>query len=108
MRWIALALSYTGLLALSLAMPKHYRQVFAQTPAHTRMRLFRLGGWLSLSGSLAASVATDGWSFGPVEWVGMVAFTGCTLVLMLPYAPRVAAFMGLVGLLLSSITMFLW
>ena len=103
MRWIEIALSYNGLLALCLAMPKHYRHVFTLAPGGTRVHLLRLGGWLSLSGSLAASIATHGWSFGPVEWIGMLAVTGLALVFMLPYVPRMAPLLGLVLLLAVSI-----
>ena len=103
MRSIEFALSYNGLLALCLAMPKHYRQIFAQAPAGGCVYLFRLGGWLSLSISLVASIATNGWSFGPVEWTGMVALTGLALVLMLPYLPRLAALSGLFLILTASI-----
>jgi hypothetical protein len=38
-----------------------------------------------LSASLTASVAVNGWSFGPVEWIGMLALTGLALVFTLPY-----------------------
>jgi Protein of unknown function (DUF3325) len=107
MRWIELALSYNGLLALCLAMPKHYRQVFARAPGDTPVRLFRLGGWLSLSISLAASVATNGWSFGPVEWIGMMAFTGLVLVFTLPYVPRLVAWLGLGVLVAAPVVLLL-
>jgi hypothetical protein len=103
MRSVEFALSYNGLLALCLAMPKHYRQVFAEAPAATPVHLFRLGGWLSLGVSLVAAIVVNGWSFGPVEWVGMLAVSGLTLVLVLPYAPRVAALSGLVLILSASI-----
>ena len=107
MRSIEFALSYNGLLALCLAMPKHYRQVFAHQPVAMHMHLFRLGGWLSLSASLAASVATNGWSFVPVEWIGMLAFTGLALVLMLAYVPRVVALLGLAALVAAPIVILL-
>jgi hypothetical protein len=107
MRWIELALSYNGLLALCLAMPKHYRQVFARSPGNTPVHLFRLGGGLSLSTSLAAAGATNGWSFGPVEWIGMVAVTGLALVFMLPYVPRLVAWLGLAVLVAAPILMLL-
>ncbi len=103
MRWIEIALSYNGLLALCLAMPKHYRQVFTQAPDETRVHLLRIGGWLSLTGSLSASIATHGWSFGPVEWIGMLTVTGLALVFMLPHVPRVAPLLGVVLLLAVSI-----
>ncbi|MGD9725047.1 MAG: DUF3325 domain-containing protein [Nitrospiraceae bacterium] len=107
MRWVALALTYNGLLALCLAMPKHYRQVFPRHQPGVRASLFRLGGWLCLSASLAASVAVNGWAFGPVESVGMLAIAGLTLVFMLPYTPRIAALAGLAGLLSASIGLLL-
>jgi hypothetical protein len=103
MRSLEFALSYNGLLALCLAMPKHYRQVFAQPPIATPVHLFRLGGWLSLGVSLVVAIVVNGWSFGPIEWVGILAVTGLALVFMLPYAPRVAALSGLVLILSASI-----
>jgi hypothetical protein len=102
MRWLEFALSYNGLLALCLAMPKHYRQVFTHAPGGMRSHLFRIG-WLSLTASLVASVATNGWSFGPVEWIGMLALTGLALVFMLSYLPRLAALSGLVLILAASL-----
>jgi hypothetical protein len=107
MRWVELALAYNGLLALCLAMPKHYRQFFAHHPADILVSLFRIGGWLFLSASLSASVALNGWAFGPVEWVGMLTVTALGVVLLLPFAPRMTALAGLAVLLSSSILMFL-
>jgi hypothetical protein len=103
MRWIELALSYNGLLAHCLAMPKHYRQVFTHEPAGINSHLLRIGGWLVLMTSLAISIAVNGWSFGPVEWIGMLALTGLALVFMLPYVPRVTALAGLVLILAASL-----
>lgn len=107
MRWMALALSYNGLLALCLAMPKHYRQVIPHAPTGIRRHLFRIGGWLALNASLAVSVIANGWSFGPLEWVGMLAVTGLALVFLLPYAPRAATALGIGALLSVSILMLL-
>jgi hypothetical protein len=107
MRWIEIALSYDGLLALCLAMPKHYRQVFVLAPAGTSRYLLKIGGWLSLSASLAASVATNGWSFGPVEWIGMLAVAGLMIVFMLPYVPRMAALAGMIMLLSAPLVILL-
>ena len=83
MRWAAFALSYSGLFALCLAMPKHYRQVMPHAPTNTVGLLLRIGGWLTLIVSFAASVAADVWAFGPVEWVSMLAVTGLTLIFLL-------------------------
>lgn len=104
MRWVAFALSYSGLLTLCLAMSKQYRQVMPHVPINTVRLLLRIGGWLTLIVSFAASVAADGWSFGPVEWVGMLAVTGLCLVFSLPYAPRAAVMLGILWLLTSLVT----
>jgi hypothetical protein len=65
--------------------------------------MFKLGGWLALLLSLAASIAANGWSFGPVEWISMVSVTDLALVLVLSYAPRIAASSGLVLILAASL-----
>ena len=60
-----------------------------------------------MSISLAAAITVNGWSFGPVEWVGMLAIARLTIAFMLPYAPRIAASMGLTGLLSALIVALL-
>ncbi|WHZ21739.1 MAG: hypothetical protein OJF47_000851 [Nitrospira sp.] len=107
MRWIEMALSYNGLLALCLSMPKHYRQVFVQPQSRLKGPLLRLGGWLALSVSLAVGVLRNGWSFGPVEWVGMLAVAGLAIVFLLPFAPRTAALIGVTGLLSAPVILLL-
>lgn len=100
MRWAALALCYGGWLALCLAMPKHYKQVWQKERSVVRS-IFRSLGWLSLCLALVVSVRAGGWSFGSVEWVGLLALTGITLVMVLPYAPRWAAAGGIVMLFVA-------
>jgi hypothetical protein len=107
MRWVAFALSYSGLFALCLAMPKHYRQVMPYPPTNTLGLLLRMGGWSTLIVSFAASVAADGWSFGPVEWVSMLAVTGLTLIFLLPHAPRVATLFGIAAFLSTPVPFLL-
>jgi len=105
MGWMTMALCFSGWLCLCLAMPKHYKQVWR----HERPALRQvLKGWgvVSLCLSFVASVRSSGWSFGPVEWVGMLAATGLTLVFLLPYAPRWAAVGGLVALLAACVIPF--
>ncbi len=51
--------------------------------------------------AFAASVLVNGWSFGPVEWVGMLAMTGVALTILLSYSPRLAAWLALVALLIA-------
>jgi hypothetical protein len=62
---------------------------------------------LTLILSFAAAVTADGWSFGPVEWVSMLAVTGLTLIFLLPYAPRVATLFGIVAFLSTPVPFLL-
>jgi hypothetical protein len=64
-------------------------------------------GWIALLLSFAASVCVNGWSFGPVEWVGMLAMTGLTLTILLPYIPRLAAGLALAALVITSVWLLL-
>lgn len=107
MRWAEIALSYNGLLALCLAMPKHYQQIWRRTPSKERQLLMRGLGWSALLLSFAASVQINGWSFGPVEWVGMLAMTGLALTILLPYTPRLAAWLGFAALLIAPMWLYM-
>ena len=98
MRWMALILCYHGWLGLCLAMPKYFRQVFHQDAAPPIRHVLKIIGWGCLAGSLAVSVSVDGWSFGPVAWVGHLAVTGLAFVCLLQYAPRVVLSLGVLGM----------
>lgn len=107
MRWAEIALNYNGLLALCVAMPKHYRQVMRHPLTGADGYLFKIGGWVALILSFAASGTANGWSFGPVEWVGMLAVSGLSLVFLLSYAPLIAALLGVLALLTMPILLLL-
>ena len=85
-----LALAYSGWIALSLAMDRHYADIYgrgAEPSARLRLR----GRWL---GTLALTVAfvicvhDNGWGIGPVAWLGTMTIAALLLVLQLCYAPR--------------------
>lgn len=108
MSTLALAAAYCGLTGLSLAMNRHHQDVFGQAPSALRARLLRAGGWVSLALSLAACLFQQGWAFGSVLWVGLLAAAGYALVLLHTYRPRwiprvavAAPALGLLALALS-------
>ena len=103
MHWMELALCYSGLFALCVAMPKHYRQIWSSAPSEARQLLMRTLGWCALILSFAASVWVNGWSFGPVEWIGMLAMTGLALTIFLPYTPRLALGLALAALVIAPV-----
>lgn len=103
MRWMEIALSYNGLFALCAGMPKHFKQIWGHTPSRRRQLLMRSLGWLALFLSLSASVSLNGWSFGPVEWVGMLSLTGLAITILLPHRPRLAAWLAFVEMAIAPI-----
>jgi hypothetical protein len=96
---LAFLLSYGGLFALCLAMPKHYRAMLATNalPPRPVLLMLRIAGWLIVGISFVASVAAVGWAFGPVQWVGYLAIGGLTLIFGLPYAPRLVLLLGILA-----------
>ena len=109
MSLVAFLLSYGGLFALCLAMPKHYRAMLgtnALAPMQVLL-MIRVAGWLLLGLSFAAAVAAVGWAFGPVQWVGYLAIGGLVLVFGLPYAPRLVLLLGILACATAPLTVFL-
>ena len=87
----AFCLAYAGFGAMSLAMDRHYEDVFrrALTPRHRG--LLRIAGWVGLACSLWACATVYGWSYGMVEWIGMLAIAGLLLIWALAYRAVLAA-----------------
>lgn len=101
----SLWLAYGGMLGLCLGMERHFKQVWQRTPDPMLRRALRLAGWLGLALSLVASVAAWGWPMGPVGWFGLLSLAGFGLVLLLPYQPRLAAWLPLAG---ASVVVLAW
>lgn len=86
----SLSLAYAGMLALCLGMERHFKQVFGRPPvAHWRAGL-RAAGWSLLATSLYAAALAWGAGMGAVGWFGLISLSGFGLLLLLPWAPRLA------------------
>jgi len=107
MHWMETALCYSGLFALCAGMPKHYKQIWGRSSSKRHQLLIRTLGWSALFLAFAVSVLVNGWSFGPVEWVGMLAMTGLALTILLPYTPRLAAWLALAALVIAPLWLLL-
>lgn len=94
---LAVALfGFAGFASLCLAMEKHYKELLGATPAASRLRGLRIGGWLLLVLALWLAVHNSGWAMGLVELFA-VLMAGVTLwVFLLPYRPRLL--LGLLGI----------
>ena len=81
-------IAFAGVVALCLAMEKHFSDLLGRKPRPGQLRLLRSAGWLLLLLSLVLSVHLRGWAYGLVEWTA-VMMAGVTLwVFGLPYQPR--------------------
>lgn len=85
---IASLLTYGGLTALALAMPRHQRTVYARDLPDRRRVALRITGWTLLAFSFVAAVAFQGSEVGIVAWFAGFASAGFALTLLLTYAPR--------------------
>lgn len=90
----AFCLAYAGFAALALAMDRHYEDIFNAAIAPTQRVPLRLAGAAALGLSLWLAGVTYGWSYGVVEWIGMLAIAGLLLIWVLTYRPVVAIGLG--------------
>ncbi len=93
----SLLLAYAGMLALCLAMDRHARQLWGRPPGALLRHILRAGGWLLLG--LAWLAARRGWDAGmaTVAWLGLVSLAGFALLMLLPWAPRLALWLPAAG-----------
>jgi hypothetical protein len=100
---LALLLCYAGFTALCLSMPRHHDELLGHKPSAARRQALKIAGWLLLCLSLWAAVTVNGWSFGLVDWFAVLMLSALTLVLLLPYRPRLALVLAGLSLLASPV-----
>lgn len=98
----SLLLAYAGMLGFCLAKERHWKQlVNPSVPALARHFCGPSGALLL---GLAAYASAQVWPGGMavVGWFGLISLTGFALLLLLPYAPRLAVGLPLLGGLIWS------
>lgn len=86
---IAFALAYITCITLSLAMDRHFQQVWpTQTLSSRIATVLRNGGWLLLVLTLIYCAKLTGIAVGLVLALGLFSAAACVLALLLQYAPR--------------------
>ncbi|MNV13600.1 hypothetical protein D3C71_1042480 [compost metagenome] len=103
---LACLLCYGGFTALCLSMDRHHTELLGRKPTLVMRRRMKLAGWLLLAVSLWAAVSTTGWALGLVEWFAVLMLSGLSLVLLMPYRPRLALALAGVSLLASPLAAF--
>lgn len=90
MTLFALSCAYAGFAFLALAMDRHHRQVWQRPVGEARRAVLRLSGATFLTAALVACVVQVGWSTGLVLWFCVLTASGLTLVVLMPFAPRLS------------------
>lgn len=98
---VATLLAYSAFTSLSLAMNRHYRQVWHVEPTNPLRLALRGGGWVLLTASYVACLFGRSWSLALVAWCGALTAAGLALIFLLPHRPRMVALLGVLALLLA-------
>lgn len=93
----SLVLAYAGMLGFCLAKERHWKQLVNPRVPMSLRRLCKPVG-ASLLG-FAVYVAAIVWPTGMavVAWFGLISLSGFALLMLLPYAPRLAVLLPLPG-----------
>ncbi|KAB7769736.1 DUF3325 domain-containing protein [Xanthomonas maliensis] len=103
-----LALNFSALVALCLAMDKHHVEVRARTPTTAGAKRLRALGWLVLLLAFALAVHAQGWGIGSLLWLGTLTATAALLALwLLPYRRRLIVPAAVAAPLLAAVTTLL-
>lgn len=98
-------LSFSGFAALALSLDRHHRAILRVPVPRRRVVGLRAAGWSGLALSLSASVAADGWNFGPVQWIGALTGSALAVVAVLSYRPAWLRAAALAALPLAALTL---
>ncbi|MCP9340670.1 DUF3325 domain-containing protein [Stutzerimonas xanthomarina] len=93
----SLVLAYAGMLGFCLGKERHWKQLVSpRMPAQLRRLCIPAG---SLLLGLAVYVAGQVWPSGMaiVAWFGLISLTGFALLMLIPYAPRLATALPALG-----------
>ncbi len=99
----SLALAYAGMLGFCLSKERHWKQLInPRVPAEIRRACVPVGSVLL---GIAVYAASHVWPGGmaAVGWFGLISLAGFALLMLLPYAPRLAVSLPLVGGLIWAV-----
>jgi hypothetical protein len=98
----AYALAYCSFLILSMAMSKHFQQIFPKKKmTQPYVNTVRIVGWALLIATLFYCSHLYGWATGLVAALGLMSAAAFVLALILNYAPRFAPGMAVIAIIAS-------
>lgn len=102
--FLSLLIAFSGFSALALSLDRHHRAVFHAPVSRSRIGGLRAAGWSGLGLSFAAAVASAGWSFGPVQWIGSLTAAALAVVALIAFWPTALRTAALAALPLAVLT----
>jgi len=107
---VGLLLAFSGFVALSLTMKRHYVDIYGRGEASEPVqRRLTAAGWIVLVFALSLLIGVEGFGYGLILWFGSLTASAWILVLMLNYAARgivpMALSCALLALVLLAITL---
>ena len=102
---IGFSLTYGGMLCFCLSMERHWKQLGGQRFPAALRRAAKPVAAVLLALALYAALGVWPGGMAVVGWFGLLCLGGMTVLLLLPYAPRLALWLplgsGVVGVLLA-------
>ena len=100
---LSLTLAYAGMLLFCLGMERHWKQLASpRVPTQLRRACAPLGAVM-----LALTLYSCNFIWHPgmawVGWFGVISLSGLTLLILLPYAPRLALWLPIGGGLICGL-----
>ncbi|MBK3867095.1 DUF3325 family protein [Pseudomonas stutzeri] len=93
----SLLLAYAGMLGICIGKERHWKQlVHSRAPVRLRRLCVPAGSLLLGLGVYAAGRVWPG-GMALVGWFGLISLAGFALLLLMPYAPRLAAMLPVLG-----------
>ncbi|UPG94624.1 DUF3325 domain-containing protein [Luteibacter aegosomatissinici] len=74
MMFVCVMAAMLGFAALSMGMSRHQRDVLGKALPAPTTKALKAAGWLLLTASWAAAIASDGAALGSVYWIGALTF----------------------------------
>lgn len=101
----SLVLAYAGMLGFCLGKERHWKQL-VNPRISIRLRRFCMpAGALLLGLSIIAALRVWPGGMALVAWFGLISLTGFALLMLIPYAPRLAAVLPIAGGVLWAVSL---
>jgi hypothetical protein len=76
-----------GFALFGLAVDTHHQRRLRARPSRFRQRRMRAAAWAMIALAFVPAIASAGWVFGPILWVGAIMLGAAVVFLTLNFVP---------------------